>query len=348
MRKLQFKKLLNILDAIELQGVALHDASMLAYEKFADEHDALKLHEVQSAMTFLKEKHMLKISQQGIDLNPAPTVFAKSNQNSEIEALSLFESFINDSNIFHYYREQLQGNPFRQKTEVLAYVDKESLQLLLQTTLLEVVEGMIRFRPRLLKGISDILMEYCDGSMLFISTTLTSLYTSSIVAHEDMRIAYKNTTCSMIDYRYKQIIQSILPRRGIPRDRDETKALQAFYKDTLFHEFNHCCPICGISIPHMLIASHIKPFRDCAHIYEAVDHNNGLLLCRNHDYLFDQGYFTFDDTGCIILSEDLLAFDNLNSSYALHKNYHLPDIYLSENRLKFLAYHREVIFRRPM
>lgn len=89
----------------------------------------------------------------------------------------------------------------------------------------------------------------------------------------------------MLNYKYKQTILSIIPRRGIPHDRDETKALQSFYKDTLFHEFDHACPLCGINIPHMLIASHIKPFRDCAHIYEAIDHNNGLLLCRNHDYL---------------------------------------------------------------
>ncbi len=150
----------------------------------------------------------------------------------------------------------------------------------------------------------------------------------------------------MIDYKYKNIIHGIIPRKGIPHDRDETKALQVFYKDTLFHEFDHSCPICGINIPHMLIASHIKPFRDCAHIYEAIDHDNGLLLCRNHDYLFDQGYFTFDENGYIIFSEELLEKDNLDSAYSLRKNYRLAECYLSENRMKFMAYHREFIFHR--
>ena len=178
-----------------------------------------------------------------------------------------------------------------------------------------------------------------------VSITLTAIYTSSIVSHEDMRIDYKNTTYNMIDYRYKDFICSIIPRRGIPHDRDETKSLQAFYKDTLFHEFDHKCPICNINIPHMLIASHIKPFRDCAHIFEAVDHNNGLLLCRNHDYLFDQGYFTFDEKGYIIIGEELLSMDNLTSSYNLRKNYRLPENLMTENRMKFLAYHRTHIFR---
>ena len=94
----------------------------------------------------------------------------------------------------------------------------------------------------------------------------------------------------------------------------------------------------------MLIASHIKPFRDCAHIYEAIDHNNGLLLCRNHDYLFDQGYFTFDENGYILLSKQLLEKEDLNTSYAIQKNYRLPEQYLTKERKLFLQYHKEHIF----
>ena len=260
--------------------------------------------------------------------------------------LYIFGNYNGDPLIFRYYHEQMRTNPFRDKQLVLEYVDRESLQLMLQTTLFEVVEEKLRFHPRLLKGISDILQEYSDEKVPLVSITLTALYTSIIVAHEDMRIDYKNTSYSMIDYKYKNIIHGIIPRKGIPHDRDETKALQVFYKDTLFHEFDHSCPICGINIPHMLIASHIKPFRDCAHIYEAIDHDNGLLLCRNHDYLFDQGYFTFDENGYIIFSEELLEKDNLDSAYSLRKNYRLAECYLSENRMKFMAYHREFIFHR--
>ena len=160
-----------------------------------------------------------------------------------------------------------------------------------------------------------------------------------------MRIDYKNTMEKMNDYKYKQAILSIIPRRGIPHDRDETKALQVFYKDTLFHEFDHACPICAINIPHMLIASHIKPFRDCAHIYEAIDHNNGLLLCRNHDYLFDQGYITFDDHGYIILSGELLKIENWQEKFSLKKNYRLPEEYLTRDRVLFFQYHRKYIFK---
>ena len=345
MKKMIFKKILSILDTIELYGVDLHKAPLLVYEELTRSYYSIKLSEVRELVNFLYEKKMLKISCNGIDLTPSATIYAKSNQNSNLEALSIFESFINDSNIHQFFLNQIKSNSFCDKKIVLEYIDRESLQFLLQTTLFEIVEEKIRFHPRLLKEISTILQEYNNDEIPLVSITLTAIYASSIVSHEDMRIDYKNTTCNMIDYHYKDLIYSIIPRRGIPHDRDETKSLQSFYKDTLFHEFDHQCPICNINIPHMLIASHIKPFRDCAHIYEAVDHNNGLLLCRNHDYLFDQGYFTFDEKGYIIIGEELLSMDNLTSSYNLMKNFRLPKKLLTENRMKFLAYHRTHIFR---
>jgi len=37
-----------------------------------------------------------------------------------------------------------------------------------------------------------------------------------------------------------------------------------------------------------LKASHIKAWKDCTSTQERLDSNNGLLLCANHDALFDQ------------------------------------------------------------
>ena len=118
MRKMLFKKILSILDAIELQGVSLHDAPLRVYEEIAGEYYAMKLSEIRDLISFLNEKKMLKITPRGIDLSPAATIYAKSNQNSGVEALSIFESFIKDPQIFRYYHEQLRTNPFRDKQYV--------------------------------------------------------------------------------------------------------------------------------------------------------------------------------------------------------------------------------------
>lgn len=346
MRKMFFKRILSILDAIEIYDISIQDAPVKVYEELVDDYNAIKLKELKELIHYLCDKHVLKVTERGFDLSPAATIYAKANQNSGVEALAIFESFIYDPMIFEFYQKLVNTNDYKTKQEVLHYIDIESLKYMLQTTLFEVYQEKIRFQPKLLKGITQILQEYKDKELPLVSIALTALYTSSIVAHEDLRVDYKNRTYTMIPYRYKNAITSIIPRKGIPHDRDETKALQSFYKDTLFHEFDHECPICQINIAHMLIASHIKPFRDCAHIYEAIDHNNGLLLCRNHDYLFDQGYISFDDKGYIIICKQLLDHKNMEKSFGIYKNYQLPIEFLTENRKLFLKYHREFILKK--
>lgn len=345
MKKLIFKKLLLILDAIELHSISLEETPLKVYEKLIDDHYAIKLSQIKESIQFLYDKQALIVGENGIDLRPAPTIYAKSNQNSMIEALSLVETFLHDINFFTFICKQCKENLYISQEEVCQQIDNDIFQMLIQTSLFDFRDTMICIQHKHIYRLRQIIQEYQVEKLPLVSHTLTALYASSIVSHEDKRIEYKNTKLAMIPYPNKNVILSIIPRKGIPHDRDETKSLQAFYKDTLFHEFDHACPICNINIAHMLIASHIKPFRDCAHLYEAIDHNNGLLLCRNHDYLFDQGYFTFDEHGYIILSQELLQKHNLETSYTLHKNYKLPEKYMQKERQLFLAYHRSFIFK---
>lgn len=345
MKKILLKKVLSILDTIEMYGIDYAQALVILHEKLMSEQCVVERSELGDILTFLKKRAMIKDTKNGIDLCPTATIFSKSNQNSGIEALSLFESLLHIPSILEYTKEQLPQNLARNKEEVLHNIDKTSFAILTQTTLFELVDDTIRFTPKLRQGILDITNEFTHKKPL-LSTTLTALYTSSIVKHENLEVPYRNEDRVIASYPYKHIILSIIPRKGIPRDRDETKALQSFYKDTLFHEFDRECPICKINIPHMLVASHIKPFRDCAHIFEAIDHSNGLLLCRNHDYLFDQGYISFDLDGKLLICDELLEHKDMKTVFGFAKDFILPEVYLTENRQLFFKYHRENIFKR--
>ena len=88
-----------------------------------------------------------------------------------------------------------------------------------------------------------------------------------------------------------------------------------------------------------LVASHIKPFINSSKD-EAYDPDNGLLLSKNMDMLFDLGYISFEDCGKIIMSEELSG--DLQNYL---KDYALKSIFLNEKRLKYLKYHRKKIFR---
>lgn len=64
------------------------------------------------------------------------------------------------------------------------------------------------------------------------------------------------------------------------------------------------CALCGVTDPRILIASHIKPWSISTN-EERLDMNNGLLLCPNHDALFDKNIISFDVQGEIVISKTL-------------------------------------------
>ena len=95
----------------------------------------------------------------------------------------------------------------------------------------------------------------------------------------------------------------------------------------------------GISHP-VLIASHIKPYKD-SNSEEAFDVNNGLLLSKNTDSLFDLGYITFNNDGTICPSK-VLSNDVIEHITQFRLNEH----FINEKRLDYMAYHRAQVFEK--
>lgn len=341
MKKMIFKKILGIIDIVEIRGVPRSNLQKVVIKELSRENITNKEIDLTIILPYLFKLNYVKEIAKGIDLSPCATIFAKADSNSQVEALAIFECLFQNKQLQPCFLQLLDKTIH--KVDFLSKVDELSYSLLIQSSLFDEDQGMLCYHKSYLQNIHQIMESYTSESPL-LSITLCALYTASIVAHKNQNVEYRNQDNELVDYDEKQNILNIIPRRGVPCDRNETKSLQSFYKDTLFHECKHICPICGIDFPHLLIASHIKPFRDCAHLYEAIDHNNGLLLCRNHDYLFDQGYFSFHVDGSILLSTELQEKDNA-FAYALSDNYHLPAELLSKERQLFMEYHRKNIFK---
>ena len=113
---------------------------------------------------------------------------------------------------------------------------------------------------------------------------------------------------------------------------------QGVFRDNLVKRYRKCC-LCGVSDPRFLRASHIKPWSVCEP-GEKLDVDNGFLLCPNHDLLFDGGFISFDDTGKMIVSDEVSTVNRL----FLNANQPMV-IKLTRGNIKYLEYHREHIFK---
>ena len=124
-------------------------------------------------------------------------------------------------------------------------------------------------------------------------------------------------------------------------DRDaivRVRVNQGKFREALLRKYSKCC-LCGVDDPSFLRASHIKPWSE-SEPTEKVDVNNGLLLCPNHDELFDKGFISFDENGAIMISKEL---SNTNQMFLnVHND---MSVKLSKGNKEYMSYHRDYIFK---
>ncbi len=116
------------------------------------------------------------------------------------------------------------------------------------------------------------------------------------------------------------------------------RTTQGKFRESLLKE-STVCKICGMNMVELLVASHIKPWKDC-NDKERIDFYNGLLLCPAHNAAFDGGYITFDNTGTIVIS-NLLNKQNMEL-LKLNEN---TKILLESNHLYYMDWHINNVFK---
>ena len=131
--------------------------------------------------------------------------------------------------------------------------------------------------------------------------------------------------------------------------RASTKARrgQQFFRQSVLNAYGVRWCITGINVPQLLIASHIKPWRDFPE--QRLDLRNGLCLSALHDAAFDAGLITLDSEVRVLLSGQLKRFlpqPTLEENFASFegKMIRLPEK-LAERDSDFIAYHRERVFQ---
>ena len=75
---------------------------------------------------------------------------------------------------------------------------------------------------------------------------------------------------------------------------------------------------------------------------QCIDPENGLLLKPDNDFLFDQGYISFNDDGSIIISK-MLSTQNIQE-FHLSKEIRIKQV--TPKMKEYLNYHREKVFKK--
>ena len=68
----------------------------------------------------------------------------------------------------------------------------------------------------------------------------------------------------------------------------KTRVNQSFFRSTILSSYNSKCCMTGLSIPELLVASHIKPWSKDKE--NRINPHNGLCLNSIHDKAFDRGF----------------------------------------------------------
>ena len=120
---------------------------------------------------------------------------------------------------------------------------------------------------------------------------------------------------------------------------------------------NGSCPVCAcefcnctVDIPELLVASHINAranirnddsLTDEEKFNLMTDINNGFLLCRTHDAIFDKKFITIDEEGNLVVSSELLGkekefnIENLEGTEVIKGVSSEMQEYLKQHRLDY-------------
>ncbi len=155
-----------------------------------------------------------------------------------------------------------------------------------------------------------------------------------------------------LSYRAEQIENSLVSKDILPPPGTEVEAVvkqrvnQSFFRESVLAAYGDKCCITGMGVPAMLIASHIKPWKDSDPNTERTNPCNGLCLNALHDRAFDKGLITVLPDFTIRVSSELkkdTTNDGTNWLVSCDKQkIHIPDKFLPQR--EFLEYHNDVIF----
>lgn len=149
---------------------------------------------------------------------------------------------------------------------------------------------------------------------------------------------------------FDEIVEADLSEIPAGKEKERfvrTRINQNFFRASILSLYNHKCCVTGLSIPDLLIASHIVPWSKDEK--NRLNPRNGLCLNAIHDRAFDKGFITVTTDYTVKISKYFANYATDKAVTELFIKYDnqkiiLPDKFLPD--AEFLAYHNERIFKK--
>lgn len=144
--------------------------------------------------------------------------------------------------------------------------------------------------------------------------------------------------------KYQYAVEAIAPwGKDVVVTRTE-RVNQQYFRNTLLKNYEEKCCLTGLSIPKLLVASHIKPWAVADPKKERLAASNGLLLNALHDRAFDQGLITINQDHELVVSSKLKKDDATAEWLFRFAGQKIREPLAMPPAREFIEYHNDAVF----
>lgn len=198
---------------------------------------------------------------------------------------------------------------------------------------------MNEVNDKTLQNLDALLRVYEEQENIEKTETQVSTTNNLSQPTPDKSIAEKKDISDVLISRLEQSLKVAVTSQLATEEIREAK--QRKFQNTLrtlLLEIRKHCEVTGIETKEVLIASHIKPWKNCVDA-EKIDLDNLILLSAHFDNLFDKGLISFNDQGRILISPSLDETERKRLN--LHGNESLQTI-PSMKQCWYFKFHRKM------
>jgi putative restriction endonuclease len=178
--------------------------------------------------------------------------------------------------------------------------------------------------------LASVSIGFADALLRALGSEATKLVDAEIVSESDL-----DEAAELLSIQGRTDIGETVKRQLVNSRRGQG----IFKANVRLNE--RCCRLTGETDPQLLVASHIKPWKDSTD-HEKLDGCNGLLLSPHVDRLFDRRLISFEDNGDVLVSSKLdpKTLERWGLNHILNIG---P---FSSGQAGYLAHHREEFLKK--